>query len=385
LHKIVVAPDSFKGSLTALEVCEAAAAGIARVGDFEVAQVPMADGGEGTVQSLVDATGGELVTTTVTGPLGGPVDAVWGLLGDGETAAIEMAAASGLPLVPDDLRNPLVTTTFGTGELIRAALDAGRRKLVVGIGGSATTDAGAGMAQALGVRLLDADGQEIGHGGAELARLVNIEMAAADPRLRECEIRVACDVDNPLYGEKGAAHVYGPQKGACPEDVETLDQNLRIFADVAERDVGLDVRDLPGSGAAGGLGAGLVAFCGATLEPGIEIVIDAADLPAAMRGADLCITGEGRLDSQTAFGKTPAGVATVAGRAGVPVIAIAGSVAFEASVLHEHGLHALASIVNGPMDLSEAMQPDAARELIGFTVEQMVRCFLAGRASAPAQ
>ena len=383
--KIVVAPDSYKGSLTALEVCEAAAEGIARIGrGIEVVQVPMADGGEGTVQSLVDATGGELVATAVTGPLGEQVQATWGLCGpgragEGETAAIEMAAASGLPLVPEDRRDPLVTTTYGTGELIRAALDAGRRKLIIGIGGSATTDAGAGMAQALGVRLLDGEGKPLGLGGGELARLVNIEMAGADSRLRDCEIRVACDVDNPLYGERGAARVYGPQKGASPESVEVLDRNLRIFADVVQRDLGLDVRDLAGAGAAGGLGAGLVAFCGATLEPGVEIVIDAVGLPEKMRGADLCITGEGAIDIQTAYGKTPAGVARVAGREGAPVIAIGGCVALEAVSLHEHGFDALACILNRPMQLSQAMQPAEARQMIAFTAEQMVRCFLAGR------
>ena len=342
----------------------------------------MADGGEGTVQSLVDATGGRLVTETVTGPLGESVQATYGLLGDDETAVIEMAAASGLPLVPEDKRDPLVTTTFGTGQLIRAALDAGRRKLIVGIGGSATTDGGAGMAQAIGVRLLDHGGEEIGPGGGELARLVNIEMAGADERLRECEIRVACDVDNPLYGETGAAHVYGPQKGASPETVNILDANLALLADVVERDLGLDVRDLSGAGAAGGLGGGLVAFCGASLEPGVEIVIDAVGLPEKMRGADLCLTGEGRIDSQTAFGKTPAGVATVAGREGTPVIALGGSVSLDARDLHERGFDALASIVTGPMDLREAMKPDAAREMIAFTAEQMVRCFMAGRRSA---
>lgn len=378
--KIVIAPDSFKGSLTALEVCEAAARGLEAIDpSFEIVQVPMADGGEGTVQSLVDATGGSLVTHTVTGPLGEPVDAIYGLLGDGESAVIEMAAASGLPLVPDDLRNPLNTTTFGTGELIAAALDQGRRKLIVGIGGSATTDAGAGMAQALGVRLLDESGEPIGFGGADLARLATIEMTDADPRLRDTEIRVACDVDNPLYGERGAAYVYGPQKGASPDDVKVLDANLCHVADVVQRDLGLDVRDLPGAGAAGGLGAGLVAFCGATLEPGVEIVVDAVDLPGFMRGADLCITGEGAIDSQTAFGKTPAGVTEVARREGVPVIALAGGVAFDAVSLHERGFGALASILNGPMSLSEAMAPDQARDMIAFTAQQMVRCFLAGR------
>ncbi|MFW5867428.1 MAG: glycerate kinase [Armatimonadota bacterium] len=378
--KILIAPDSFKGSLTALEVCEAAARGIEAIDpEIEIIEVPMADGGEGTVQSLVDATDGTLVTETVTGPLGESVDAVYGLLGDGEGAVIEMAAASGLPLVPDDRRNPLKTTTYGTGQLIAAALDEGRRELIVGIGGSATTDAGAGMAQALGVRLLDEDGEPIGFGGAELARLATIEMSGADPRLQETEIRVACDVDNPLYGERGAAHVYGPQKGAAPEDVEVLDENLRHFADVVQRDLGLDVRDIPGAGAAGGLGAGLVAFCGASLEPGVEIVIDAVDLLSAMRGADLCVTGEGAIDSSTAYGKTPAGVTSVAMREGVPVIAIAGGVAFDAVSLHERGFHALASILNRPMSLAEAMESSQAEQMIAFTAEQMVRCFLAGR------
>jgi len=378
--KIVIAPDSFKGSLTALEVCEAAARGIRQIDpQIEIVQVPMADGGEGTVQSLVDATGGELVSETVTGPLGDPVEAVYGLLGDGESAVIEMAAASGLPLVPEEQRNPLHTTTRGTGELIAAALDRGRRRLIVGIGGSATTDAGAGMAQALGVRLLDDEGEPIGFGGAELGRLATIEMSGVDPRLQETEIRVACDVDNPLYGERGAAFVYGPQKGASAEDVKVLDANLRHFADLVQRDLGLDVRDIPGAGAAGGLGAGLVAFCGASLEPGVEIVIDAVDLPGAMRGADLCVTGEGAIDSQTAFGKTPAGVTSVARSGGVPVIALAGGVAFDAVSLHERGFSALASILNRPMSLTEAMAPDRARGMIAFTAQQMVRCFLAGR------
>jgi glycerate kinase len=380
--KIVIAPDSFKGSLTALEVCEAAATGIKAINPgFEIVEVPMADGGEGTVQSLVDATDGTFVTERVTGPLGEPVDAIYGLLGDGETAVIEMAAASGLPLVPDEKRNPLLTTTFGTGELIRAALDAGRRKLIVGIGGSATTDAGAGMAQALGVRLLDGSGEPIGFGGAELARIATVEMSGADPRLRDTEIRVACDVDNPLYGERGAAHVYGPQKGASPDDVQVLDQNLRHFADIVQRDLGLDVRDIPGAGAAGGLGAGLVAFCGATLEPGVEIVIDAVKLPEAMRGADLCLTGEGAIDASTAFGKTPAGVTGVARREGVPVIAFGGGVSLSATSLHERGFAALASILIRPMSLAEAMAPATARDMIAFTAQQMVRCFLAGRGS----
>lgn len=375
--KIIIAPDSFKGSLTALEVCEAAREGALRaLPAAEILTVPMADGGEGTVQSLVDATGGRLVTATVTGPLGEPVQANYGLLGDGETAVIEMAAASGLPLVPPDLRNPLNTTTYGTGELIKAALDAGAQKLIVGIGGSATTEAGLGMAAALGARLLDEGGDEIEPTGAGLARLSRIDLSGFDPRVRAAQIRVACDVDNPLYGPSGAAHVYGPQKGASPEVVEQLDLGLQRFAKVAQRDLGVDVAQVPGAGAAGGLGAGLVAFCGATLEPGVKIVIDTVGLRAKMQHADLCLTGEGRIDYQTAFGKTCKGVADVAGEAGVPVLAFGGSVSTEAGNLHEF-LAAVFSICAGPAELEQLMEADTARRLVSFTAEQIVRCYSA--------
>ncbi|MGB9859376.1 MAG: glycerate kinase, partial [Moorellaceae bacterium] len=273
MRRIVIAPDSFKESLDAPQVAAAIAAGIKRVlPEVETVEVPLADGGEGLTTTLVAATGGRLMTATVTGPLGEPVTAKWGILGDGRTAVIEMAQASGLPLVPKEKRNPLYTTTYGTGELIRQALEEGCRRLIVGIGGSATNDGGAGMAQALGVKLLDQSGQDIPWGGIGLERLARIEMQDLDPRVKEAEILVACDVDNPLCGPRGASAVYGPQKGATPEMVRRLDAALAHLADIIARDLGLQVRDLPGAGAAGGLGAGLVAFLGATLRRGIELV-----------------------------------------------------------------------------------------------------------------
>lgn len=379
--KIIIAPDSFKGSLTALEVCDAIAAGIhAFDPSAECLKAPMADGGEGTVQSLIDATGGALRHVTVKGPLWEPVEACYGILGDGETAVIEMASASGLPLVPPNLRNPLHTTTFGTGELIRHALDAGARQFIIGIGGSATTDGGLGMAAALGARLLDDQGQEIKPDGAGLLSLASIDMSGFAPRVAEARVRVACDVDNPLYGPKGAAHVYGPQKGATPGIVEQLDEGLQNFAAVAQRDLGADVAHVPGAGAAGGLGAGLMVFCGAKLEPGVRIVIEAIGLRTLMQGADLCITGEGRIDSQTAFGKTPCGVAGVADEFTVPCLAIAGAVSPEPAL--NNMFDAVFSLCNAPMSLEEAMQPDRAGDLIAFAAQQAVRCFRAGIMSA---
>jgi len=387
--KIIIAPDSFKGSLTALQACEAMVAGIAQV-DASIAcvSVPMADGGEGTVQSLVDATGGELRPVIARGPLGEPVEACYGLLGDGATAVIEMAAASGLPLVPPAQRNPLRTTTYGTGELIRAALDAGARQFIIGLGGSATNDAGLGLAAALGAKLLDAAGLEISPTGEGLSALASLDMSGFDRRIAQARFRVACDVDNPLFGPLGAAHVYGPQKGATPEIVAQLDAGLRRFAAVARRDLGVDVAAVPGAGAAGGLGAALLAFCGATLEPGVRIVIETVGLRDRMRGSDLCLTGEGRLDRQTAFGKTPKGVADVAAELGVPCIAIAGSVAVTASGSGEpsHYLNdtfaAVFSLCNEPMTLAQAMQAETAGALIAFAAEQAVRCFEAGRLPA---
>lgn len=358
IRRVVVAPDSFKGSASARVAAEALARGLRRaLPGVQVETVPMADGGEGTVEAVVEATGGRYVQTRVVGPLGEPVWARFGIVGDGSTAVIEMAAASGLPLVPPHRRNPMVTTTFGTGELIRAALDEGVRRILVGIGGSATVDGGAGAAQALGVRLLDAEGRPLGFGGGELGRLARIEMAGRDPRLAEVEVLVACDVTNPLYGPEGAAAVYGPQKGATPEMVAILDRHLRHLADLIRRDLGVDVSTLPGGGAAGGLGAGLVAFCGARLSPGVQLVMEAVRLQQRLAGADLVVTGEGAMDRQTRFGKTPAGVGLLARRLGVPAVAVVGTIGddVDEDVLQACGLDAVLSMVPGPMPLDEAM------------------------------
>lgn len=376
--KIVLAPDSFKGSLTAAQVCAAMEEGIRRfLPDAEIISAPMADGGEGTVQSLVDATGGDFVTETVSGPLGEPVEARYGILGDENTAVIEMAAASGLPLVPEHKRNPAKTTTYGTGELINSALEHGCSSMIVGIGGSATTDAGAGMAQALGVRLLDEAGDELARGcnGAGLAHLAQIDLSGLDHRVGRTAFRVACDVDNPLYGERGAAYVYGPQKGADAAMVKELDAALRRFAEIVERDLGVDVSRIPGGGAAGGLGAGLVAFCGARLEPGVDIVLEAIGLAEKAAGAELLITGEGAINYQTAFGKAPSGAVRVAKQVGCSNMVIAGAVDLAANRLHEQGFGPLFSICNTPLSLAEAMEPEMARKLVALAAEEAVRCF----------
>lgn len=327
--RVVVAPDSFKEALPARQVCEAIARGLRRVmPDAQIDLVPMADGGEGTVDALIAATGGQLHRTTVTGPLGEPVDAAWGLLGDGSgTAVLEMAAASGLTLVPPGRRDPLVTTTLGTGELIVAALDSGARRILIGIGGSATNDGGAGAAQAVGVRFIDGRGRALPRGlsGGSLGEIVRIDLSARDPRIGRVPIEAACDVDNPLCGPRGASAVYGPQKGATPEQVRLLDANLAHLAEVIKRDLGTDVRDIPGAGAAGGLGAGLIAFFDATLRPGIQMVMDALRFSERIAGADLIITGEGRLDRQSMMGKLIEGVGRAAKATGVPVIALVGS------------------------------------------------------------
>ncbi|MFZ5828106.1 MAG: glycerate kinase [Bacillota bacterium] len=380
--KIVIAPDSFKGSMTAAEVAEAMARGVRRVWpDAALELVPMADGGEGTVQALVDATGGRLITATVRGPLGGPVEATFGLMGDGETAVIEMAQASGLPLVEKEERNPLITSTYGTGELIRHALDAGARRLIIGIGGSATNDGGAGMAQALGARLLDESGQELRPGGAELARLAKIDVSGLDPRLKGFAITVACDVDNPLTGPRGASAVFGPQKGATPAMVAQLDSALARWAEVIRQDLGHDVEQVEGAGAAGGLGAGLMAFLGATLRRGVEIVVDAVKLTDRLAGAHLCLTGEGGTDFQTVRGKTPMGVARAAKAHGVPVICISGGLGREYQQVYDVGIDAAVSIVPGPIDLGEAIARGA--ELVEDGTERALRLVAVGRRVTP--
>ncbi|MFB5166219.1 glycerate kinase [Parageobacillus toebii] len=354
--KVIIAPDSFKESLSALEVANAIEKGFRDIfPEAEYVKIPMADGGEGTVQSLVDATGGRIVKTEVTGPLGDRVQAFFGMLGDGKTAVIEMAAASGLHLVPSEKRNPLVTTTRGTGELILAALDKGAEHIIIGIGGSATNDGGAGMIQALGGRLLDRHGKEIGPGGGSLSELADIDLSELDQRLKHVKIEVACDVDNPLTGPKGASAIFGPQKGATPEMVATLDNNLKHYADVIERVLGKQVKDIPGAGAAGGLGAGLLAFLQAELKRGVEIVLETVKFHERIRDASLVITGEGRIDGQTVFGKTPIGVAKAAKRYNIPVIAITGSLSDDSDVVLSHGIDALYSIVPGIVSLEKAL------------------------------
>jgi len=376
--KIVIAPDGFKGNLSALQVAQAIDKGIKRVvPDALTTLKPMADGGEGTVQAMVDATGGKVMTTEVTDPLGGRVSAHWGLLSDKVTGVIEMASASGLPLVPPEKRNPLLTTTYGTGELVLAALESGCRKLIIGIGGSATNDGGAGMAQALGARLMDSTGAELPSGGAALANLKSIDITNLDSRLADCEVLIASDVSNPLCGAQGASAVYGPQKGATPEMVTQLDAALAHYADVIQRDLGIKVKDISGAGAAGGLGAGLIVFLKAELIPGIDIVIQATNLVEHLKDADLVFTGEGRLDSQTARGKVPTGVAKRAKEFGLPVIAIAGEILDDYHIVYEHGIDAVLSIAPGPISLSQSMAK--AEGLTIDTAERAIRLFLCGK------
>ncbi|AYO36601.1 MULTISPECIES: glycerate kinase [Serratia] len=356
LKKVVIAPDSFKESLSALEVAEAIERGFRQIfPQVQYVKLPMADGGEGTVDSMVAATGGEIVTVAVTGPLGQPVQAFYGLLGEGETAVIEMAAASGLHLAPKAQRDPRMTTSYGTGELIQAALDRGVKTIILGIGGSATNDGGAGMMQALGARLLDDNRQALPPGGAALAQLAYIDLSGVDPRLQQVSITAACDVDNPLCGANGASAVFGPQKGATPEMVTQLDAALRHYGTLLEQATGREVINAPGAGAAGGMGAALLGMLNARLRPGIEIVIETLQLEEALRDADLVITGEGRLDSQSIHGKTPIGVARVAKRFGLPVIGIAGSLSKDYQVVHQHGIDAAFSVLDRVVSLEEAL------------------------------
>ncbi|HCL6058739.1 TPA: glycerate kinase [Citrobacter amalonaticus] len=355
--KIVIAPDSYKESLSALEVANAIEQGFREIWpDADYVKLPVADGGEGTVEAMVAATAGRIVDVDVTGPLGKTVTAFIGLSGDERTAFIEMAAASGLEQVPVALRDPLKTTSWGTGELIRHALDAGVDHIIIGLGGSATNDGGAGMVQALGAKLLDARQNEIGKGGAALDALTRIDISQLDPRLAACRIEVACDVTNPLTGKEGASAVFGPQKGATVETIDRLDTALVHYAQIIARDLEVDVLELAGGGAAGGMGAALYAFCGAQLRRGIEIVTDALQLDACVADADLVVTGEGRMDSQTIHGKVPVGVAKVAKRYHKPVIGIAGSLTADVGIVHEHGLDAVFSVIYTICTLDDALK-----------------------------
>lgn len=375
--RIIVAPDSFKGSVSALGVANAMEKGIHAVfPQAQVIKVPIADGGEGTVEALVTATGGQVIEQEVVGPLGFPVLAKWGILGDGETAVIEMAAASGLTLVPKEKRDPRITTTYGTGQLIKSVLDRGIRKLIIGIGGSATNDGGSGMANALGAKFLDKQGAELVPGGAALAGLDRIDLSGLDARLGSMEIMVACDVDNPLCGPRGASAVYGPQKGATPEMITELDAALKAYAAIAAAATGKDIAESPGAGAAGGLGAGLLFYTQAKLRPGVEIVLETTGFDELVADADLIITGEGRTDFQTAFGKAPVGVAKIAKKYGKPVVCLSGGLGQGHEDVLCQGIDSVMSCVPQPMPLEECMECGAA--LVEAATERLCRLVQVG-------
>jgi glycerate kinase len=378
--KIVIAPSGFKECMQPDEVADGIEEGVQRVlSDAQIVKVPLVDGGEGTTQALVEATGGELHELEVTGPVGDPVQSHFGLLGGSRrgTAVVEMAAAAGLSLIPEGERDPGATTTRGVGELIAAAVDAGAKRLVIGCGDSGTNDGGAGMAQALGVRLLDEQGDELGPGGGELIKLAGIDLDGLDERLRDLPIDVACNEHNLLCGERGVAQVFGPQKGASPEQVERLAEALERYAEVIEAELGLDVRELAGGGASGGLGAGLHAFLGARLHPRYDVMMEYVELDELLAGADLVLTGEGGIDHQTPRGKVPGEVASRAGEHGIPVIALAGTIGDRAKVNFDAGIAAFESILEAPSALDDAI--DDAPRLLSDCAERVMRMVMVGR------
>lgn len=376
--RIVVAPDSFKGSLSSIQAANAIEKGIIGAAQtcrepVEVIKVPIADGGEGTVEAIITANKGEIVKTRVLDPLGREIDSFFGILPD-NSAVIEMAAASGLNLLGDDERNPMKTTTYGTGQLIKEALDYGCKRIIIGIGGSATNDGGVGMAQALGVSFLDEEGNQIAFGGGELSKISKIDVSLLDPRIKDTVITIASDVKNPLCGPNGASAVYGPQKGATPEMVETLDRNLKHLAKTIHEQLNIDILNVPGSGAAGGLGAGLMAFLGAKFCLGIKLVTELARLEEKIQRADLVVTGEGSTDYQTLFGKVPHGIADIAKKYSKPVICISGSLGKGYEQLYNEGIDAFFSIVNRPMSLEEAM--NNAEALLEQTAKNVIKVYL---------
>jgi glycerate 2-kinase len=375
--KILIAPDSFKHSLSSKDAAAHIAKGILlALPEAEIILAPMADGGEGTVQTIVDATIGKIIKTKAHDPLMREVESFFGAIGDGETAVIEMAAASGLELLADEERNPMVTTTFGTGELIKAALDLGYQKLIIGVGGSATNDGGTGMASALGVKFLDKYGNEIGLGGGALAALEGIDISGLDQRLKSCEITVAADVTNPLTGIQGAAKVYASQKGATAEEVEALEQNLRHYALILKTKMNVDIGMIAGAGAAGGLGAGLMVFANAKTESGFDVVSRIVRLEDKIKDADLVITGEGKIDHQTQFGKTAFGVATLAKNYHKPVIAFAGICGEGYQELYHKGFDLILPISDKPLPLSESLKN--AGQLLQNAAERLAKDSFAG-------
>lgn len=372
MTKYVVAPDSFKESMTAKEVCDAMEKGIKKADSAaEVIKVPMADGGEGTVDSLVDATNGQRVIVEVTGPLGNKISAYYGILGNGTTAVIEMAKASGLEIVEKKKRNPMITTTFGTGELIRDALDHNVKEIIIGLGGSSTNDGGSGMAQALGAKLLDQNNNQISFGGGNLDKLDKIDISDLDSRLQDVKIILASDVTNPLIGKDGASRVFGPQKGATPEMVEKLENNLQHYAKIIKRDLNKDVASVSGAGAAGGLGAGLMAFTTCKMRQGVDIAIEVTKLEEKVKSADYVFTGEGGTDFQTKFGKTPYGVAKLGKKYHKPVISLAGYLGEGIDSLYGEGFTAIFGIIPGACDLSTALKNGPSN--VARTTENIVR------------
>lgn len=372
--KVVIAIDSLKGSLSSMEAGMAIKDGIlAAKPDAEVIVKPLADGGEGTTDALIEGMNGERIDLTVTGPMHTPVDTYYGYLKDTNTAVMEMASAAGITLVPDSEKNPLLATSYGVGEMINDAIQRGCRNFIIGIGGSVTNDGGIGMLKALGVRFLDENGEDAGEGGQALAKVARIDVSGMNPLLKECHIQVACDVNNPLCGENGSTYVYGPQKGVTEDMKKTLDETMAHFARVTSETLENDYMNTPGAGAAGGLGYAFLAYTGAALTPGIELILDAVGLEEELSGADVVVTGEGRLDFQTAMGKAPVGVARLAKKYNAKVIAFAGSVTKEATACNKEGIDAFFPILRGVCTLAEAMDPVTARNNMTATVEQVFR------------
>ena len=372
--KVVVAIDSLKGSLSSIEAGMAIRDGIlAAKPDAEVIVKPLADGGEGTTDALIEGMNGKRIDLTVTGPMHSPVDAYYGYLADSHTAVMEMASAAGITLVPAEEKNPLLATSYGVGEMMNDALQKGCRNFIIGIGGSATNDGGIGMLKALGVRFLDENGEDAGEGGQALARVEQIDVSGLNPLLKECQIQVACDVNNPLCGENGSTYVYGPQKGVTEDKKKKLDEDMAHFARITSKTLGNDYLDTPGAGAAGGLGFAFLSYIGAALTPGIELILNAVGLEQELSDADVVVTGEGCLDFQTAMGKAPVGVARLAKKYHAKVIAFAGSVTKEASACNKEGIDAFFPILRSVCTLAEAMDPVNAKANITATTEQVFR------------
>ena len=372
--KVVAAIDSFKGSMTSLEVSEAFERGVKKVyKDAEFLKIPLADGGEGTVEALIENLNGRMINIKVKDPLMRDINSFYGISGDGKTAVIEMAAASGLPLLKSDERDPMKATTFGTGELIKDALEKGCREFIIGIGGSATNDAGTGMLSALGYIFLDENGNELIPNGENLLKIKSFQDDKVMKEVSEARFLIACDVDNPFYGSNGAAYVYGRQKGASEEIIKILDEGMENFSNVIKDIKKIDISNISGAGAAGGLGGAFIAFFNSELKPGIDIITEKIELEKSIKGSDYVITGEGRIDFQTAMGKTPSGVAKLAKKYGIPVIAIGGSVDDEIGNIYECGITAAFSIIDSPMTLGEAMNTANAQRLVEKTAEQIFR------------